>query len=219
MHRQLSSSDHREYVKQQYGRKIAQDTCMIASMKTPDWSQAPPGFIGKHTTVPCTVTTNSSGSALKMYPYSDSYRCQKIRSGHPRHRCFSGSAVQVLLPSTSQDALELRSVLLRPHPVEAGHRSRFLQPACASTLMGQSQQTKLCLPGRPMSGVYHHELARHSHHRHQHHLHPTSCLPNATPIGDRHLLSNFGFQPLSAAAAAATHRQCMLANPCILEPH
>ncbi|CAH8601801.1 unnamed protein product [Dicrocoelium dendriticum] len=71
MNRQPSNSDHRDYMKLQYGRKIAQDTCMLASMKTPDWSQAPPGFIGRNATVPCTVTTNSSGSALKMYPYSD----------------------------------------------------------------------------------------------------------------------------------------------------
>ncbi|CAH8674302.1 unnamed protein product [Schistosoma rodhaini] len=75
MRRQLDGFDspcisEREYVKLQYGRKIAQDACLLATMKTPDWSHGSPAFIGKHNIVPCTVTTNSGNSTLKMYPYS-----------------------------------------------------------------------------------------------------------------------------------------------------
>ncbi|CAH8652092.1 unnamed protein product [Heterobilharzia americana] len=91
----------REYVKLQYGRKIAQDTCLLANVKTPDWSQASPAFIGKHNVVPCTVTTNSGNSSLKMYPYSvyscacqsDPSQCHKYRSNYLRHRCLSGPTV------------------------------------------------------------------------------------------------------------------------------
>ncbi|CAH8651719.1 unnamed protein product [Heterobilharzia americana] len=56
----------REYVKLQYGRKIAQDTCLLASVKTLDYSQASPAFIGKHNVVPCMVTTNWCNSSLKI---------------------------------------------------------------------------------------------------------------------------------------------------------
>lgn len=83
---------------------------MLASMKTPDWSQAPPGFIGRHNSVPCTVTTSSTSSSLKMYPYSvysssstaDLNRCVKQRTTNCiRHRCPSGSTMPVVLPPSS----------------------------------------------------------------------------------------------------------------------
>ncbi|CAH8870347.1 unnamed protein product [Trichobilharzia szidati] len=102
----------REYVKLQYGRKIAQDTCLLASVKTPDWSQASPAFIGKHNIVPCTVTTNSGNSSLKMYPYSvyscacqsDPNRCHKYRPNYLRHRCLSGPTVAMLLPTAAHES-------------------------------------------------------------------------------------------------------------------
>ncbi|KAH8865930.1 hypothetical protein EWB00_009092 [Schistosoma japonicum] len=99
----------REFVKLQYSRKIAQDTCLLATMKTPDWSQTS-AFVGKHSVVPCTVTTNSGNSTLKMYPYSvyscacpsDLNRFHKYRSNYLRHRCFSGPTVAMLLPAACE---------------------------------------------------------------------------------------------------------------------
>ncbi|KAF5395029.1 hypothetical protein PHET_08660 [Paragonimus heterotremus] len=194
-----SISEQREYVKLQYGRKIAQDTCMLASVKTPDWSQSPPGLIGRHNAVPCTVTTNSSNSNLKMYPYSvysDTQRCQKLRSGCIRHRCLSGSALQVLLPSTGQEAVGLQPM----------GRSNVGHPVALSSLFIQPPVTKLT-SGRPTSGrlYYHHPSAIHQHSYSHHpvsqlHIHQPidSCLQNHTfVVGAQHLLSNLGVQPLS----------------------
>ncbi|CAH8584723.1 unnamed protein product [Schistosoma turkestanicum] len=120
MRRQLDGFDspcisEREYVKLQYGRKIAQDTCLLASMKTPDWSQGSPAFIGKHNIVPCTVTTNSGNSTLKMYPYSvyscacqsNPSRCHKYRPNYLRHRCPSGPTVAMLLPTAAHESTSL----------------------------------------------------------------------------------------------------------------
>ncbi|CAI2734658.1 unnamed protein product [Schistosoma spindalis] len=120
MRRQLDGFDspcisEREYVKLQYGRKIAQDTCLLATMKTPDWSHGSPAFIGKHNIVPCTVTTNSGNSTLKMYPYSvyscacqsDLSRCHKYRSNYLRHRCLSGPTVAMLLPTARHESTYL----------------------------------------------------------------------------------------------------------------
>lgn len=143
MHRQLEAYPNpciseREYVKLQYGRKIAQDTCLLASMKTPDWSQGSPVFIGRQNVIPCTVTTNSSSSNLKMYPYSvyscachsDDHRCHKYRVGCLRNRCSSGSMVNMFLPAVLSEAN------IFPH---AGVRSELLEhtgrPVTQSFLM------------------------------------------------------------------------------------
>ncbi|KAK4476001.1 hypothetical protein MN116_001235 [Schistosoma mekongi] len=129
MRRQMDGFDspcisEREFVKLQYSRKIAQDTCLLATMKTPDWSQTSSAFFGKHSVVPCTVTTNSGNSTLKMYPYSvyscacpsDLNRFHKYRSNYSRHRCLPGPTVAMFLPTAREPT---------SHPRTAIHSSVF----------------------------------------------------------------------------------------------
>ncbi|CAL8087522.1 unnamed protein product [Calicophoron daubneyi] len=229
MHRHLASygspclSEQREYVKLQYGRKIAQDTCMLASMKTPDWSQAPPGFIGRHSAVPCTVTTNSGSSNLKMYPYSvyscachpDPHRCSKVRGDCTRHRCLSGSAIHVVLPSSSNEASANRSVM-RSQILDATGRSGSsigAQPMALSNLAVHPSMTKLTAP-RPNSHVYHHHHHSSQSHQQLQHQQPVSCMTNQN-VGGAQLLSNYGFQP---AMQNTSHHRVML-NQEMLQRH
>ncbi|KER27387.1 hypothetical protein X801_02417 [Opisthorchis viverrini] len=205
MHRQLPSlgtpcmSEHREFVKMQYGRKIAQDTCMLATMRTPDWPQAPPGCIGRHNSVPCTVTTNSSSSNVRMYPYSvytsschpDPHRCPKLRNGCSRHRCLSGSALQGLVPSTSADATEIQRALLRSHIAETNSKAALFRSIPLSNLVLQHSVTRYP-SGRPASHLYQHSIHPTNHH---HSLDQTAaCLPGHS-IGGAQSVVHLGFQP------------------------
>ncbi|THD26754.1 hypothetical protein D915_002456 [Fasciola hepatica] len=224
MHRQSNSfampcaSEQREYVKLQYGRKIAQDTCMLASMKTPDWSHSSPGFIGRHSSVPCTVTTNSSNSNLKMYPYtvyscachSDHHHCQKLRSNCTRHRCLSNSAIHVLLPSSSHDPIGMNNqTLLRSQVLEVTARNGLSRPI--PLIVPQPTMPKIN-PITPASNFY--LRTPPSHHHNHHHLHqPSSCHPS----------QNFhtqliGFPTMSNPSAHHHHHRAAL-NQDVLQRH
>ncbi|KAA0193357.1 hypothetical protein FBUS_08504 [Fasciolopsis buskii] len=118
-----------------------------------------------------------------MYPYtvyscachSDHHHCRKIRGSCPRHRCHSGSATHVLLPSSSRDPIGMNNqALLRSRVLEATARNGLSRPI--PLLIPQPAIPKLNHI-KPGSNFYHHIPP--SHHHHHHHLHqPMYCNPS-----------------------------------------
>ncbi|VEL19786.1 unnamed protein product [Protopolystoma xenopodis] len=71
----MQMASREECAKQIYGRKIALDACLVGELKAPNWRQNSSGY-AKISVPPCTFTTASGGSGMKMYPYSTQTSCE-----------------------------------------------------------------------------------------------------------------------------------------------
>ncbi|VDD79451.1 unnamed protein product [Mesocestoides corti] len=167
-----TNREARSALKCEYVRKIAADACMVGSLPTPQSTRVPPGLIRANEFYPCTYTTSSGYSGMKIYPYSDYRLC----TFHvlKMHNLLLGECAADLRWSRQQKHLQDQAVCacanshqplehLLPPQAPASRQSTSLSAVPRQYPQHYIRQTSV---GAGSEVV----LRHHPHHHNQHHL-------------------------------------------------